>query len=194
MAQAAIRESKRVRCYCVAWNWALKQPKALPVESPIISIDRSPGTGVKLLAGYSRIAADLPFGRHGGACCITTPSTRLSKFIQSTLERCKTVAQTQTSLLVTASSPLWRVATNLHPQQVTVELLVERRGTTYLPGAAKAQQATNQRDVPREEVLRRVDNERPTKAIEAARESMASSSSSRTPKAKAAGTAAIHSI
>ena len=47
-----------------------------------------------------------------------------------------------------------------HPQQVAVELLVERRGTTYLPDAAKAQQVTDQWDVPREEVLRRVENER----------------------------------
>ena len=31
---------------------------------------------------------------------------------------------------------------------------MERRGTTYLPDAAKAQQATDQCDVPREEVLR----------------------------------------
>ena len=103
----------------------------------------------------SRIAPE-PFGRHGHA----SKSTRLSKFIQSTLERCKAVAQTQTSLLVTTSSPLRRVATNLRPQQVTVEMLVERRGTTYLPDAAKAQQVTDRWDVPREEVLRRVDSER----------------------------------
>ena len=78
----------------------------------------------------------------------------------NSFERCKAVAQTQTSLLVTTSSPLRRVAINLHPQQVTVELLVERRGKTYLPDAAKAQQVAGQWDVPREEVLRRVDNER----------------------------------
>ena len=50
--------------------------------------------------------------------------------------------------------------THLHQQQATVELLVERRRTKHLPDAAKAQQVTNQWDVPREEVLRRVDNER----------------------------------
>ena len=100
-------------------------------------VKHSPEQGTNCSQVISRIAQGSPFKRYGCACCITTPSTRLSKFIQSTLERCKTVAQTQTSLLVTASSPLWRVATNLHPQQVTVELLVERRGTTYLPEQQK---------------------------------------------------------
>ena len=43
---------------------------------------------------------------------------------------------------------------------MTVELLVEGHGTTYLPDAAKAQ-VTDQLDVPRDEVLRKVDIERP---------------------------------
>ena len=56
--------------------------------------------------------------------------------------------------------PLRRVAINLHPQQVTVELLVEL-GKTHLLDAAKAQQAIDQWGVPQDAVLRMVDIERP---------------------------------
>ena len=62
--------------------------------------------------------------------------------------------------MVTTSLPLRRVAINLHPQQVTVELLVEL-GKMYLPDAAKAQQATGRWDVLQDAVLRMVDIGRP---------------------------------
>ena len=61
---------------------------------------------------------------------------------------------------VTTSLPLRRVAINLHPQQVTVELLVEL-GKMYLPDAAKAQQAIDQWGVPQHAVLHMLDTERP---------------------------------
>ena len=56
---------------------------------------------------------------------------------------------------------MWRVEINLHPQQATVELLVELHGTICLPDAAIAQQVTDQLDVPRDEVLHTADIERP---------------------------------
>ena len=78
--------------------------------------------------------------------------------------KCKAVAQTRTSRLVITSLPLRRVAINLHPQQVTVELLVEL-GKMYLPDAAKAQQAIDQCGVSQDAVLHMVDIERPEELL-----------------------------
>ena len=72
-------------------------------------------------------------------------------------QRCKAVAQTRTSRLA-------KMSINLHPQQVTVELLVEL-GKMYLPDAAKAQLAIDRWGAHQDAVRHKVDSERPEELL-----------------------------
>ena len=106
---------------------------------------------VLLFAGYQWLSAvSLRYLPPGERACVlhNTPGdqTPVQNYpVRS--QKCKAAAQTRTSRLVTTALPLRRVAINLQPQQVTVELLVEL-GKMYLPDAAKAQQAIDQWGVP----------------------------------------------
>ena len=119
------------------------------------------GQGTICSQVISRIAPDLPSGARAYVLHNIPQEDKTVEINPVNSWRCKAAAQTPTTRLVTTTSlPLRRAEINLHPQQVTVELLVEGHGTTYLPDAAKAQ-VTDQLDVPRDEVLRKVDIERP---------------------------------